>query len=439
MFQSNLDKIVAKFQSRGMIVVPLRADGSVSIESFLSGLNEAQYRKIIAAGGDGTINIVVNAMMKNDLHVPLALFPAGTANDFAHYFDIPTDIDGMLSIALEDNYMDADLGKCNDRYFVNVAAIGPVIDVSQKTDATMKNALGIVAYYLRGLSEVKSLKPVEFTITSPQINFTGDIFFMVVMNGNSAGGFRRLGVQSSINDGLLDVIIFKEMNFMELLPLAINVLQGRHDENKNVIYFQTPSLRIESPADMSTDVDGERGEPLPLDIEIVPRRLKINTRRSKETVGTDMNGKSKSYEIISVDDHESLNRFYEKNDLEISEEDPVGTDAVKSWVLVEDEKLAGAATLALREGEYIIDGIALDESYRGGGRGTALLNTVIDEVRKRGGSRIYLVARAPEFFGASGFKEVERADAPEFFECFGCSQYGVKCFPKVMEYILTEE
>ena len=83
-----------------------------------------------------------------------------------------------------------------------------------------------------GLSEVKSLKPVEFTITSPQINFTGDIFFMVVMNGNSAGGFRRLGVQSSINDGLLDVIIFKEMNFMELLPLAINVLQGRHDENK---------------------------------------------------------------------------------------------------------------------------------------------------------------------------------------------------------------
>ncbi len=56
------------------------------------------------------------------------------------------------------------------------------------------------------------------------------------------------------------------------------------------------------------------GKPLPL-ISKSYRRLKINTRRSKETVGTDMNGKSKSYEIISVDDHESLNRFYEKNDL----------------------------------------------------------------------------------------------------------------------------
>ena len=145
------------------------------------------------------------------------------------------------------------------------------------------------------------------------------------------------------------------------------------------------------------------------------------------------------YEIIAIDDHESLNRFYAKNDLEISEEDPVGTDAVKSWVLMEDGKLAGASTLAVREGEYIIDGIALDEAYRGGGRGTALLNTVISEVRKRGGKRIYLVARAPEFFAASGFEEVERTEAPEFFECFGCDQYGVKCFPKVMRYILPEE
>lgn len=141
-------------------------------------------------------------------------------------------------------------------------------------------------------------------------------------------------------------------------------------------------------------------------------------------------GEKTSYEIVAIDDHESLNGFYEKNELEISEEDPVGTDAVKSWVLMEDGKMAGASTLALRAGEYIIDGIALSRSYRGGGRGTALLNTVIDEVRKRGGSRIYLVARAPEFFAANGFEEVERSDAPEFFECFGCEQYGVKCFPE---------
>ncbi len=300
MFKNNLDLIVRKFQSRGMIVMPVRADGSISIDQLLSEIDVTYYRKIIAAGGDGTINIVVNAMIRNDIRLPLALFPAGTANDFAHYFDIPTDIDGMMAIALGDNYTEADVGKCNDKYFVNVAAIGSVIDVSQKTDAAMKNALGIVAYYLRGLSEMTSLKPVEVKITSPEYNFTEKIFFMVVMNGNSAGGFRKLGVQSSINDGLLDVIIFKSMYLIEILPLVINVMQGRHDENKNVIYFQTPSLKIESPVDISTDVDGEHGEPLPLQIDIIPRRLLINTRRRDEVPdGERRNGGTEAWSAVS--------------------------------------------------------------------------------------------------------------------------------------------
>lgn len=142
--------------------------------------------------------------------------------------------------------------------------------------------------------------------------------------------------------------------------------------------------------------------------------------------------------IIPIDDHDSLNALYERNDLEISEEEPVSTDAVQSWVLRDDDKTAGAATLAVREGEYIIDGIALEPEFRGGGLGSALLAAVIDDVRQRGGKRIYLVARAPEFFAANGFSEVERSDAPMFFECFGCDQYNARCFPKVMKYTLNE-
>ena len=142
--------------------------------------------------------------------------------------------------------------------------------------------------------------------------------------------------------------------------------------------------------------------------------------------------------IIPIDDHDSLNELYERNDLEISDEEPVGTDAVQSWVLKQDGETAGAATLAVRQGEYIRDGIALEPSVRGGGLGTALLKTVIEDVSQRGGSRIYLVARAPEFFAANGFCEVDRADAPMFFECFGCDQYNVKCFPKVMKYELDK-
>lgn len=284
MFKNNLDKIVRKFQEIQQMVIPVRADDNTSIEDILLTMNQEEYSKIIAAGGDGTINIVVNAMMNAGCQLPIAIFPAGTANDYAHYFNIPTDLDGMLEIATEENYVTADIGRCNDRYFVNVAAVGSVIDVSQKTDSSMKNALGIFAYYLKGLSELRTLKPVRVTITADDRKFTESIFFMVVLNGTSAGGFRRLGVNSAINDGVFDVIIFKETSFLELPLLALDVLQGKHPDNEHVLYFQTSRIHIDSEEEISTDVDGEIGAPLPLDIEIVPKRIRIHVSSMEQVI-----------------------------------------------------------------------------------------------------------------------------------------------------------
>ncbi len=287
MFKNNLDKIVDRFQRKQQMIIPVRAGNTANIEEVLRSLDQNEYTKIIAAGGDGTINVVVNAMMKSGCDLPLAILPAGTANDYAHYFNIPTDLDGMLSIATGENYVRADIGRCNDRYFVNVAAIGSVIDVSQKTDSNMKNALGIFAYYLKGLSELRTLRPMKVKITANGRQFTENIFFMVVLNGNSAGGFRKLGVNSSINDGVFDVIIFKETKFADLPLLVIDVLQGKHTDNDHVMYFQTSRIRIDSEEQISTDVDGEIGEPLPLDIEIVPGRIRINVSPMEQLLLTE--------------------------------------------------------------------------------------------------------------------------------------------------------
>lgn len=88
--------------------------------------------------------------------------------------------------------------------------------------------------------------------------------------------------------------------------------------------------------------------------------------------------------------------------------------------------------LAERQGEFIVDGIAVDPEYRKEKLGKALLDLGIAETRKRGGKRIFLVARAPGFFRKSGFVTVPREEAPNFFECLTCPQYGVDCHPEVM-------
>lgn len=141
----------------------------------------------------------------------------------------------------------------------------------------------------------------------------------------------------------------------------------------------------------------------------------------------------------TTDDERRLDRFFMENDLEYSDEHPVDTDRIMMWEAVDEKVLAGGLALALRQGEYIIDGIAVDEKYRGRNVGGRLLELAVRESLGRGAERIYLVARAPEFFRHFGFKTVERKDAPEFFECLTCPQYGVSCHPEVMCLWLSEQ
>lgn len=280
LFKSNLDTIIEKFQKKKMYVLPVRADRKGILNEIFKEINPKVFKKVIAAGGDGTINILANAMMKNNINLPIAVFPSGTANDFAYYFDLPHTIDDMVKIALDENYTYADIGKINDQYFVNVAAMGFMVDVSQKTDPTFKSTLGIISYYLKGVSEIPNLRPIPVKITSEEYTAEDKIYFMLVMNGRSAGGFKRIAPKAEINDGLLDVMLFREMPIRELAPLLINVMTGQHHENKNVVFFQTKKLCVESDQQISTDVDGEKGPDLPLNIEIIPKRIKINTRLS---------------------------------------------------------------------------------------------------------------------------------------------------------------
>lgn len=278
MFKNHLDLIIERFQKKRIMVILIRADYKEIFNEVFKTLDQNEYKKIIVAGGDGTINILINAMISNNINLPLAIFPVGTANDFAYCFDIPNDIDGMLNIALEEYYINADIGKMNNKYFVNVASMGFLIDVSQKTDPIIKNTIGILSYYLKGVSEIPNMRPISIKITSEEYSSKDRVFFILVMNGRSAGGFKRIAPLAEINDGLLDVIIFKEMPIIDFAPLLIKVMTGQHTENKNVVFFHTQKLLIESDNQIGTDIDGEKGEELPLNIEVISSKIKVNTK-----------------------------------------------------------------------------------------------------------------------------------------------------------------
>ncbi len=135
---------------------------------------------------------------------------------------------------------------------------------------------------------------------------------------------------------------------------------------------------------------------------------------------------------------ERIAKFFMDNGLEFSENEPVPTDMIDTWEIVKDDFLIGAITLSKREGEFIIDGIAVDETYRKKDVGTYLLDIAIDKIKQLGGNTLFLVARAPGFFKKLGFENVSREDAPLFFECFTCPQYGNGCSPEVLKLNIAD-
>jgi len=282
LFKTNLDVIIERFQSKKLTIIPVRASRADVLDAVLSTIDQKEYRQIIAAGGDGTINICINAMIKNNINLPLAIFPAGTANDFAYCLDLPLEINKMIDIALGNSFTYSDVGKVNSKYFLNVAAMGMLVDVSQKTDPDMKNTLGVISYYIRGIAEVPNLRPIPIKIVSKEFSGEEKMYFMLVMNGRSAGGFKRITPNAEINDGLFDVIIFREMPIIDFVPLLIDVLQGNHKQNKNILYFKTNKLYIESPNPIGTDIDGEKGEDFPLSFDLLPKRIKIFTLKNDQ-------------------------------------------------------------------------------------------------------------------------------------------------------------
>jgi YegS/Rv2252/BmrU family lipid kinase len=272
---NNLDRIIAAFQRRKQILVPVRIDRGINLDNIFAELNKGGFSKVVAAGGDGTVHSVVGSMVKYDVDIPLALLPAGTANDLARHFGMPTSFSEMLKIAVSDHRIKMDVGLANGRPFVNVLAAGVLVDASQKTDPVAKDAFGLVAYYVQALSELPKVHPIPARITLPTEVIETDINAVLILNGRGAGGLRHIVPHAVINDGLLEVMVVRNVPFVDWGSIALSVLTGRHENNKYISFHSTPSVRIESDEYIVTDLDGEKGMPLPVDVSVLPGRLEV--------------------------------------------------------------------------------------------------------------------------------------------------------------------
>ena len=268
-----IDKVVSIHQEKGYQIVPYRIQIGKDISEAFDIVDDT-YEYILIAGGDGTVDSVVNAMIKKGKQLPIAILPVGTANDFVMFLGMPEDVTEACENILKMEPKSIDMGKINDKYFVNVASTGLFTDVSQKTDVNLKNTIGKLAYYIKGIEELPNFRKLKVKLISKEVNYDGEMYLILVFNGKTAGSF-SLATRAELEDGYLDVIMIKAVAIREILPLFIKILKGEHLDSDKVIYFKTDDLIIECNEDIVTDIDGEKGPDLPLHIQCIKGGLQI--------------------------------------------------------------------------------------------------------------------------------------------------------------------
>jgi diacylglycerol kinase (ATP) len=235
---------------------------------------------VVAVGGDGTVNEVINGL--DGSTTPLGIIPLGTANDFARQAAIPDDADHAMDVILLRKPMLVDTVQLNDRRFLNVSSGGIGAEATAETPQDAKATLGPLAYALTGARKLGDLESTRAHFQGPGFTLECDTMIFAVGNARATGGGSIITPRASITDGLLDLCVIEAMPLNRLAKVLMKIRKGGHLEEEGVHYAQLPSVTITTEHEMSANVDGEPCSDRRFEYRIRPRDLGVYVQRSPD-------------------------------------------------------------------------------------------------------------------------------------------------------------
>jgi len=237
------------------------------------------YRKIVAVGGDGTINEVINGIMlsgKNS-ETTVGIIPLGGGNDFSKNFGIPSNIEEAVKILKANKTQMIDVGKIDDRYFIN--SLGAGFDAEVALFATKISFLnGLPRYLFAVLAALLNLKFHKWEIIADSKKIVSTYLLISFGNGKYCGGGFKLNPGAVIDDGFLDVCLVEKVSPFKILTLLSTVIKGEHIGKKEVEIIRTKRFEINSNQKIPIYFDGE----IPLlknnkhlIIQLIPKQIRL--------------------------------------------------------------------------------------------------------------------------------------------------------------------
>jgi len=241
---------------------------------------DAGAKRVVAGGGDGTINAVVNALVgkgKKEPRASMGILPLGTANDFAHGLGLPVDDLGQcLEIACTRKPKKIDVGRAGSRCFVNVTSGGFGAEITATTPVDMKKKLGGAAYTIMGLIKAFDLQPYTGRLLVPgEEPVEGSMLVMAVGNSRLAGGGFEVAPKARLDDGLLDLAVLRDLAVSDVGQLAKELEAPDNPENKFLVYRQLAEFTLEADREVHFNLDGEPTSKSKLKFSVLPKRLRV--------------------------------------------------------------------------------------------------------------------------------------------------------------------
>ena len=234
---------------------------------------------IIAAGGDGTLNEIINGIGENLGAARVGLLPLGTGNDFARSIGMPVDVEAALEVIRAGETRPVDLVRVTSdevRYFVNVSAGGFSGLVNEKLTPEMKKTWGPLAYLRSAAAALPELRAYRTTLAfDSSESLTMELYNVVVANGRYVAGGTMIAPEAAIDDGLLDVVLIPQRPAAELALVVAQIALGTHLSSDVVTHRRAHKVTVNSKPGMWFNVDGELVGNEPATFEIVPRALRF--------------------------------------------------------------------------------------------------------------------------------------------------------------------
>jgi diacylglycerol kinase (ATP) len=249
--------------------------------NFARKAQQQGFERVIAAGGDGTINEVLNGLADDFGAQQFAVLPLGTANDLARTLNLPLEPAAAAEALNAGRVRPLDVVRLEvagaaTRYFLNVSAGGFSTKLADNLDETTKLWWGALAYGISALKTLHQLEPYELRVTiddEPPLELSA--YNLVVANARFVGGGVPVAPRAQPDDGLVDLVVFKATPMARLLTLVPKALLGEHLDDEDVLFRQARRLSIESQPAFDLNTDGEIVGSCPARFEVLPRVLSV--------------------------------------------------------------------------------------------------------------------------------------------------------------------